>query len=154
MVADARVDMAKFRERSATNTQKDYNYIYNLFGSTTYSFSFGTPYEFWIIIFIKSIYLKTTSNRYYLRVTVLATQEQAIMSDNKTQDFLQQLLLKSDTLDAKLTNIGKSLKFEIPEIKKNFDTFKTKNYEELAQLKVTIKSLEESQQRINNKYDE
>ena len=71
--------------------------------------------------------MKTTSNRYYLRVTVLATQEQATMSDNKIQDFLQQLLLKSDTLDAKLTNIGKSLKFEIPEIKKNFDTFKTKS---------------------------
>ena len=62
---------------------------------------------------LKSIFLKTTSNRYLLRVTVLAaihTGEQAIGSNNKTQELLQQLLVKSDALDAKLTNIKKSLR--------------------------------------------
>ena len=51
------------------------------------------------------------------------------MSDkNKTQELLQELLVKSDALDAKLTNTEKSLKFEITEFKKNFETFKAKSH--------------------------
>ena len=48
------------------------------------------------------------------------------MSDNKTQELLQQLLAKSDVSDSKSTDVEKSLKFEITEIKKNFETFKAK----------------------------
>ena len=65
---------------------------------------------------VKSIFLKAASNRYLLRVTVLAathTGEQTIVSNNKTQELLQQLLVKPDALYAKLTNIKKSLKIEI-----------------------------------------
>ena len=76
------------------------------------------------------------------------------MPDNKIQELLQQLLVKSDALHAKLINFEKSLKFEITEIKKNFQTFKAKNHEELAQFKATIKSVEESQQHISYGYDE
>ena len=42
------------------------------------------------------------------------------MSDNKIQELLQQLLVKSNALHTKLINFEKSLKFEITEIKKNF----------------------------------
>ena len=42
------------------------------------------------------------------------------MPDNKIRELLQQLLVKSDALHAKLINFEKSLKFEIIEIKKNF----------------------------------
>ena len=66
------------------------------------------------------------------------------MSDNKSQEHLQQLLVKSDALDAKLTNIEKSLKIEITEIKKNLENFKAKNYKESTQLKGILKSVEES----------
>ena len=48
------------------------------------------------------------------------------MSDNKTQELLQQLLAKSDVSDSKSADVEKSLKFEITEIKKNFETFKAK----------------------------
>lgn len=51
----------------------------------------------------------------------------------------------SDALDAKLTNIEKSFKYEITETKKNFEIFKANINEELTQFKVTIKSVEESQ---------
>ena len=51
--------------------------------------------------------------------------------------------MKSDALDAKLSNIKQNLKFEVTEIKKNFETFKAKNHEEVVQFKETIKSVEE-----------
>lgn len=50
-----------------------------------------------------------------------------IMSDNETQELLQQLLVKSDAFDTKLINIEESLQFEITEIEKNFETFQAKN---------------------------
>ena len=49
------------------------------------------------------------------------------MSDNETQELLQQLLVKSDAFDTKLINIEESLQFEITKIEKNFETFQAKN---------------------------
>ena len=50
-------------------------------------------------------------------------------------------------MNAKLTNVKKGLKFEITEIKKNFETFKAKNQDKLAQFKATIKSVDRDYSR-------
>ena len=50
-------------------------------------------------------------------------------------------------MNAKLTNVKKGLKFEITEIKKNFETFKAKNHDKLAQFKATIKSVDRDYSR-------
>ena len=62
--------------------------------------------------------------------------------------------MNSHALDAKLANIEESLKYDITEIKKNFEIFKVKIHEDLAQFKATTKSVEESQQHISDDYDE
>ena len=100
-LAEIQVTLRNTTSTTATNTQKHYPLLFN----------FGKPYEVWILIFIKSIYLKTTSNTCY-------SATGAIMSDNKTQKLLRQLLVESDALTAKLTKFEKGLKFEITEIKK------------------------------------
>ena len=79
------------------------------------------PYAIWILVFIKLVYFNTTSNTTCCSVTA------TIMSDNETQELLQQLLVKSDAFDTKLINIEESLQFEITEIEKNFETFQAKN---------------------------
>lgn len=84
MVVDAHINTADCSDRSITNTQKNYPLEFNL----------GTPYEIWICVFIKQIYLKTAMN-FMLSVTG------AIMPDNKTQELLQPLV-KFDALDERL----------------------------------------------------
>ena len=80
------------------------------------------------------------------------------MADNDTKSLLQQILVKSDALecklDEKLTRIENTIRAEINGIKKDLQTYKDRNYEEIKLIKKTVNDLEASQSLLSEKYEE
>ena len=80
------------------------------------------------------------------------------MADNDTKSLLQQILVKSDALecklDEKLTRIETTIRAEINGIKKDLQTYKERNYEEIKLIKKTVNGLEASQSLLSEKYEE
>ena len=76
------------------------------------------------------------------------------MADNATKALLQHLLTKSDALesklDEKLTKIENTIRAEINGIKKDLETYKEWNYEEIKPIKRTVHDLEASQSLSQN----
>ena len=76
------------------------------------------------------------------------------MADNATKALLQHLLTKSDALesklDEKLTKIENTIRAEINGIKKDLETYKEWNYEEIKPIKRTVHDLEASQSLSRN----
>ena len=64
--------------------------------------------------------------------------------DKTTAEVLRTLLVKSDALDQKLTNMDSNIKAEINEIKKNLETFKALQKEEVTKITKTVENVEKS----------
>ena len=64
--------------------------------------------------------------------------------DKTTVEMLKTLLVKSDALDQKLTNMENNIKAEINEIKVNLETFKALQKEEVTKIKKAVENFEES----------